>query len=239
MRKKPLIGVTPQYHLKEKFPYIENVNLEAVAEAGGLPVMLPLAASEDDLKQFADTLDGVLFTGGWDIMPYLYGEAMLKECGPQTPLRDETELSLVRAAVAAKLPVMGICRGIQVVNIALGGTLFQDIPSQCGAKNTVVHDQTGYLTSDYPSHKIRVEEDSVLHGITGKKEMQVNSFHHQAVKDIAPGLRATAWAEDGIIEAVESAGSNFILGVQWHPERMFGRERDAMTLFLDFIEHCR
>ena len=238
MKNRPLIGVTPQYNTKKEYPYSHIDYLEAVSAAGGLPLVLPIRLNAGDAEQLAETLDGVLFTGGPDIAPYLYGEIMIKECGEQCPLRDEMELGFARAAAAAGLPILGLCRGVQTINVAFGGALYQDIPSQYRGDTTVLHSQSHYVESGHPSHTVWIDENSELYEIIGKRDLLVNSFHHQAVKIVAPDMRVTARAEDGLIECLESRGNKYILGVQWHPERMFRRDKYALALFENFVKKC-
>jgi putative glutamine amidotransferase len=239
MSKKPVIGLTPLYDSEKKQIYMNGAYTGAVAAAGGIPVVLPLILKEEEGRTLLGALDGLLCTGGPDIMPHLYGEDTLKECGKQSALRDELELPLIREAVAAKVPVFGICRGIQSINVALGGTLYQDIPGQLtGRKPELFHNQSNYVESEWPMHGIKIEQNSILYGLVKAPRLMVNSYHHQAVKEPAPGLKITAWAEDGIIECIEALSGGFVLGVQWHPELMYNRDAMALGLFKLFIGEC-
>jgi putative glutamine amidotransferase len=222
----PRIGITP---CSRVIDYVESVR-----RAGGDPVVL---ATEDQPEELIECLDGLLLTGGADIDPVLYGEPAHPTTNSD-PLRDRFEIPLARAAVASGLPLFAICRGVQVLNVAEGGTLVQDIPSA--------------VRSDLP-HAIDVPKDAVAHSIritpgsrlaeslgpaAGGGTCDVNSRHHQAVKDVAPGFVVTATSADGVIEAIERPGAAFCLGVQWHPEN-FWRSGQFAPLFAAFVEAAR
>ena len=182
-----------------------------------------------DVEQLLGAVDGLVLTGGGDVDPQIYGENSLPSMGSIDPKRDHFELEITRRALEAGKPVLAICRGHQVLNVAAGGTLIQDTTSQ--VPEAIKHRQSAPIY--YPSHTVRVKEGSRLHGIFGKGELGVNTSHHQAVKDLGEGLVATAWAPDGVIEAMELPGDVFVLGVQWHPERMIDGE--MLKIFQAFI----
>ncbi len=175
-------------------------------------------------------LDGLLLSGGGDIAPDLYGQAAHPKLGRVERARDEFELALVTAALVRGLPILGICRGAQALGVALGGELVQDIPSQVEGAQT--HQSDGKPPARHP---VRIAENSLLAGITGSSAMLVNSYHHQANSRLGADLRPVAWSKDGVIEAVELPGSGFVLGVQWHPERMWRRAPRQTKLFLAFV----
>ncbi|WJH37234.1 gamma-glutamyl-gamma-aminobutyrate hydrolase family protein [Paenibacillus sp. CC-CFT747] len=175
-----------------------------------------------------------MLSGGTDLDPAYFGEEPHPKLGEVVPDRDRAELLLLDAYLQARKPVLGICRGCQVMNAALGGTLLQDIPSQC--PDALQHTQKA--PRSHGSHLVRIREGSRLHGILGALEIRVNSFHHQAVRRAAPGLTVTAHALDGIVEAVERPGPPFFVGVQWHPEDMAGGDRYAAALFQSLVEAC-
>ncbi len=206
----------------------------AIEEAGGLPILVPTLQTPESLSQLSELLDGILFSGGVDIDPKHYNEEPLPSLGQITPDRDELEISLCRIFYEKNKPIFGICRGVQLINVALGGTLYQDIKTQLG--NVLKHQQDA--PAHAPTHRVFIEKDSILFSIVRTEILPVNSFHHQAVKDVAPVLRITARASDGVIEAVESNDDRFVLGVQWHPERMFNRYREHFELFRRFVEEC-
>jgi putative glutamine amidotransferase len=244
MRRPPLIGVTssemrrdesavsmtkaadpPHPEMALGMPY-----LRAIEAAGGIPVVLPPIA-EDLAPQVLDRLDGLCLSGGPDLDPSTYGAARHAELGPIEPALDEFEIRIVREAVARGLPVLAICRGAQALNVAFGGTLHQHLPEVSAGLD---HRQEGPGTT--PSHRVRTEPGSLVQRLLGgEDDVDVNSFHHQAVDQIADGFRATAWAPDGIIEAIEGGGPGFVLGVQWHAETLVHLPEHAQ-LFAALVE---
>lgn len=206
----------------------------AVEAAGGIPVILPVLAPEK-APEVLEHLQGLLLSGGVDLDPSHYGEDPLPGLGKVTPERDAFELALARRALAAGVPVLGICRGVQVLNVAAGGTLFQDLGSQL--EKVLKHRQEAPRWHE--SHAVRLDPSSRMAAILGVTEARVNSFHHQAVRVVAPGLRAVAWAPDGVIEAVESVDGGFALGVQWHPEEMWDRYPLHLKPFSALVEAAR
>jgi putative glutamine amidotransferase len=180
-------------------------------------------------------LDGLLLTGGGDIHPRFFGEEISAGLDWVSEERDEMELALARVFLELDKPILGICRGCQVLNVAAGGSLFQDIESQVGSARN--HRLAGTADGD-GLHEVSLSDGSRLEGMLGCLRLGVNSKHHQAVKMVAPGFEAVAWAEDGIVEAIESRSHRFALAVQWHPEDLFPRE-DALALFQGFVSSCR
>ena len=229
-----LIGVTPDLDTPTGRLYLNRDYPEAVLRAGGLPVMLPLTAEESAWETMLNRVDGLLLSGGGDIDPALYGEERLPECGEAIALRDRMELALCRLALQRDLPLLGVCRGLQTLNVALGGSLYQDIGVQYGRQ--IVHPRHDMAREKV--HGVRVEKGSRLYAVTGLTAFQVNSRHHQAVKALGRGLTASAWAEDGLIEAVEMPEKKFALAVQWHPEALSDRYPEAHALFRAFVEAC-
>ncbi|MBQ9362278.1 MAG: gamma-glutamyl-gamma-aminobutyrate hydrolase family protein [Bacteroidaceae bacterium] len=210
---RPLIGITGNYS-QETCTLAEGY-YQSVLRAGGIPVVVPPSQPDGTLAELLDRLDGIVFSGGGDPNPLLFGEEPVRELHSITPERDMQELLLVRMAYDRQIPMLGICRGIQMMNAALGGTLWQDINTQMeGVRIKHSQDQD----RRYPSHTVRVEKESLLYKLMGVETLPVNSFHHQACKGVAPCLRVSATAADGVIEAVESCEYKSVLGVQWHPE---------------------
>jgi putative glutamine amidotransferase len=209
--------------------------VDAVLGAGGLPVIIPLSVAAADLHALYTRLDGVLLTGGGDVDPDSFDEAPHPKLGAVDVDRDRLELALARLTVKGDKPVLGVCRGAQVMNVALGGTLFQDLPSQYGGP-LVRH---AHPVKDFPrqhlAHPVQVTEASLLARVLGAPTARVNSRHHQAIKDVAPGLTVVARAPDGVVEAVERAGHPFALGVQWHPENLQDSP-EMKALFVKFVE---
>ncbi|MBR4331352.1 MAG: gamma-glutamyl-gamma-aminobutyrate hydrolase family protein [Clostridia bacterium] len=228
-----LIGVTPT--LTEKGNITINQDyLDAVIRAGALPVLLPLTDDKKLMKEMLAHIDGLLLTGGDDVGPQMYGEEKLPCCGETAPRRDEMEFPLCRMALDRNMPILGICRGYQVLSCVLGGNMYQDIETQFGA-------ELKHPRSDMPRdkvHKVQVEKGTLLHAVTGLTELGVNSRHHQAVNVPGQGMTVCARATDGLIEAVELPGKKFVLGVQWHPASLSDRYPEAQALFNAFAEAC-
>jgi putative glutamine amidotransferase len=204
---------------------------QAVREAGGLPILLAPGLDDAARAQVVGLLQGLLLPGGVDVDPARYGA----ERHPTTNVNDELdrlEFPLADLALQRGLPVLAICRGIQLLNVACGGTLWQDLPSE--RPTDLVHPQTN-VSRDHLVHRLRLEPESRLAGILGERELPVNSFHHQALRDVGNGLRAVGWAEDGTIEAVEGPG-RFVIGVQCHPEGMVASQPVWRRLFAAFIQ---
>ncbi len=228
---KPIIGITMSI---EKDTSIINWRYtNAVLQAGGVPIGIPLGVEEDAL-QIIHQLDGLLLSGGGDLHPHTFGEEPHVNLGHVNSDRDRVELALAKEAIKRKMPIFAICRGHQVLNVALGGTLFQDIYSQ--NQNIYLHSQKAPRHEG--THFTSIKEESLLHKITGKDQLTVNSFHHQAIKRLATDLIVVSKASDGIIEAVEIDDYPFCLSVQWHPEDMAveGNDEDSKKMFTAFIE---
>lgn len=234
--KKPLIGLTPSYDEKNGDLKARTTYLKALKAAGAIPLVLPLTGCLEDFKQLTDLLDGFLFTGGPDVHPFVFGEETLAGCGAVSPERDEMELKLLPLVMERQKPVFGICRGVQVINIALGGDIWQDISSQVHFKTPIAHSQPFSYSS--PSHTVRLLEGSRLAQITGLLKLSVNSMHHQAVRKVASGLLASAYSADGLVEALELPDYPFFVGVQWHPEYLWERDESAEKLFRSFVSAC-
>ncbi len=234
----PLIGLTTSV-LSGRPPERAALNaayITAVQGAGGVPVLLPPHLDAGARDALWERLEGLVLTGGGDLDPALYGETPHPTVADVSSARDALELWLARRAVEDGLPLLAICRGIQVLNVALGGSLWQDVPSQVpGALN---HHQTAPRSE--PTHRVKLlGEGTLLHAASRARELAVNSFHHQAVKRLGEGLREVAWAEDGLIEGVELPGHPFALGVQWHPEDLVGHDPAAHGLFAALVEVAR
>ncbi len=212
----PLIGIT-QHPItspdRAELDELVDDIVHAVERAGGAPVLIPLGLADATLRGLYARLDGVLFSGGGDIDPAHYGADPHPAVSGVDPERDRTELALARWAVADPKPFFGICRGTQLLNVALGGTLYRDLNNEHPAAPQHVH-----YPNDLRPHPIQVTEDSRLARIVGEPILTVNTLHHQACKDIAPGLRVTGRAADGVVEALELPHHPFALAVQWHPE---------------------
>ena len=205
--------------------------LEGLEQAGAIPIVLPLPEDLDDLPQLVSLCDGLLFTGGQDVSPALYGEAPKPTCGEVCPARDRMEQTLLHLALERDLPVLGICRGIQFLNAVLGGTLYQDLPTEYPFQ-TQHHMPPPY---DRAVHTVTLQPGTPLAELLGTEHIGVNSYHHQAVKTLAPCLTEMAWSEDGLIEAVCLPGKRFVWAVQWHPEFSFRVDEHSRKIFGAFV----
>lgn len=232
---KPLIGITSSYS-DDRTLQTSYDNIEAVLSAGGIPIILPnYQADEADIKTYVSQFDGILVTGGGDIDPTLFGEEPHQKLGVIHPNRDRFEVLLLQECLKQNKPILAICRGCQILSIAAGGDMYQDIYSQID-QELLQHIQRA--PRPHPSHFIEIEPQSMLYKISGSRKYKVNSFHHQALRNMAEGFQVSARSSDGIIEAFESTAHQFVIGVQWHPECMItsGNE-EAKQLLAAFIEH--
>lgn len=231
--KKPVIGIVPLVDAGRESLWMLPGYMELVKAAGGVPVMMPLTEKADNIEVLLDLCDGFLITGGHDVDPACYGEEAMSECGELCPLRDRMERPLFLGAIERDKPVLGICRGLQAMNVILGGDLYQDIPKQ--RPSGVDH----HMDAPYgrTAHPIRLVEGSPLAQCLGALEAGVNSCHHQAVRTLAPRLKSMAEAPDGVIEAVYMPDRRFVWAVQWHPE-FYGNNPDSHKIFEAFIKSC-
>lgn len=212
---------------------VDAAYLRSVSEAGAIPIILPPTDDAEALESALSLCDGVLLTGGPDIDPVLYGEEKLEECGEISAERDANELALCALALKLDKPLLAICRGVQVLNVACGGTLWQDISSQ--VENSVQHSTINQVKAE---HKVVISDGEILSLIPfGENAFSVNSFHHQALKGIGKDVCVMAIsAEDGVIEGVYVKGRKFAVGVQWHPERLSATDENAAVIFKAFVD---
>ncbi|MDQ7793499.1 MAG: gamma-glutamyl-gamma-aminobutyrate hydrolase family protein [bacterium] len=230
-----MIGITTGLEADKGGSLLPRGYSDGVAQAGGNPLLLPVLDDPEVLLEALECLQGLILSGGPDLDPLFYGEEPLPGLGEVQPERDRVELALARRALAADLPVLGICRGCQVLAVAGGGDLFQDLGRQ--RAGVLKHYQKAPRW--YPTHAATVEPASRLAALLKVEGLRVNSFHHQAVRRIPDGFAASAWAPDGVIEALESGSHRLALGVQWHPENLWHREPAAMRLFEGIVEAAR
>ncbi|WP_028402439.1 gamma-glutamyl-gamma-aminobutyrate hydrolase family protein [Ectobacillus panaciterrae] len=235
---KPFIGISGNIISDQgkRFPsykraYASNDYVEAVTLAGGVPVIMPIVEDKDLIKQQAERIDGLILSGGQDVDPLLYGEEPSQKLGSISPKRDVYEQHLIQFAIQKKKPILAICRGMQILNVTCGGTLYQDISLIDGA--SIEHNQRA--SSNIPTHSVSIKEGTHLYRLYGE-QISTNSFHHQAVKKVALGFRVAALSKDGVIEAIEKEGDHFVVGVQWHPEMMAKEHEYMLNLFKLFIE---
>lgn len=215
----------PWYAIRENY-------CDSVVRAGGLPILLP--HEPDRVAAYLDLIDGLLVTGGaFDVDPALFGAATRHQSVTTKDRRTAFELAITRAAITADKPVLGICGGQQLLNVALGGTLIQHIPDE--VPGALAHEQPNPRTE--PGHRVRIATGTLLHRVTRADELPVNSAHHQAVKEVAPGMIVDAVAEDGVIEGIEDPRRRFLLGVQWHPE--YALSEGDIRIFDAFIDASR
>ena len=229
--KKPIIGVTLLWDEEKNSYWMLPGYLEGLEEAGAIPIILPLAADGADIAQLADLCDGFLFTGGQDVAPQLYGEAMKPTCGELCPARDTLEQELLNRALEQDKPILGICRGLQILNVTLGGTLYQDLPTEHPSE--ISHSMKPPY--DRAAHTVRILPDTPLAALLQKQELGVNSCHHQAIRSLAPSLVEMARSTDDLIEAMYLPGKTFVWGVQWHPELSFRTDEDSRKMFMALV----
>jgi len=244
--KRPVIGITCSIEEKEdrnrKYPliypfdYVKRQYYLAIEKAGGIPILLPNADDLGLVDDILKTVDGLLFSGGYDLDPKFYGETKPHRTLKITPSRDRFELSLVKKARARKIPILGICRGHQIINVAFGGTLYQDMSLR---KEFTLEHKIKQSSRYKRRHQVTIKEGSKLFSVLGRKEIDVNTSHHQLIKKIAPGFVASAFSkEDGVIEALESPKDDYLLSVQWHPEVTFD-EKNSKLLFRSLVESSK
>lgn len=216
---------------------VGNLYIESIIKAGACPFVMAVNRDEKVIESMVYKMDGILMTGGVDINPIYFNEEPHQKMGVINDDRDFFDLAVVKYAFEMNKPILGICRGEQVINVFLGGTLYQDINSQ--VTNAIKHNQDE-TRNDTVTHKINIEKSSMLHSIIGESSVFVNSFHHQSVKDLGKGLKVSATASDGVIEAFEYEGSDrFLLGIQWHPEFLANKIECMQNIFNVFVNACK
>ena len=238
--QKPLIGCTTYRKIVDQDPPLDIIGLmpsyiDAVVAAGGIPVMIPLGLSAENVLAILQRVDGILLPGGGDIDPSEYalnGNGIGKSYSVDKD-RDRVELLVAQTAVSTQKPLLAICRGIQVLNVALGGTLWEDIEAE--KPDAMAHDNYRKMPRNHLAHTVNIAPDSCLAQLIGTQQTAVNSLHHQGIRDLAPNLTVSATADDGLIEAVEIPGHPFTLGVQWHPENLIYDLPPMLSLFQGLI----
>ncbi len=232
---KPIIGVTARYLMDGRmtFSRVDIRNMNAIIDNGGVPVVLATTREEELMNQYIEMIDGLYFTGGIDISPLEYGEDPIPELKTTTPEHDYFEKLIYLKAAEQDMPILGVCRGVQLMNVAAGGSLYQDIYVQHEGTND--HNPTA-TSGVHPYHRVSINQETLLHKIFNRLELGVNTHHHQAVKKLGDGYIASGIASDGIVEAIESTKLTFAVGVQWHPEEMYEAYPEFNRLYRSFIE---
>lgn len=229
---KPIIGVLPLWDEEKDSLWMLPGYFDAIEEAGGIPIMLPLTDDQDALETCARMCHGFLFTGGQDVSPSVYNAEVLFNNVEPAKARDDMECILMDLALSMDKPVLGICRGLQFLNAYLGGTLYQHHPAE--HPSAINHQQKAPY--DIPVHKNLLIPGTPLHTLLGKEELAVNSCHHQAVKDLAPSLTLMSTSEDGLIEGAYMKDKTFVWAVQWHPEFSHKVDEDSRKIFAAFLK---
>lgn len=232
---KPVIGITPLWDEQRQSYWMLPGYMKGIEEQGGVPLMLPLSADAGTLGRCLALCDGLLLTGGQDVSPALYGEERMAQCGEISVLRDEMDRYLLQEAIRMDQPVLGICRGIQMLNVFLGGTLYQDLPTQRHSQ-IQHHMQPPY---DRPAHDVDLRKNTPLFDLLGMQRCSVNSYHHQAIRTLAPGCTVMATAPDGLIEGICLPGKRFVWGVQWHPEFSYSSDPASRKILSAFVTAAR
>lgn len=230
---KPIIGILPSYNPMTGDTKLPAGYTKAVIACGGIPFIFSFLEEENDIRALAEKCDGFIFSGGVDPDPRFYGEEKLNDTVEICDCRDLLEFKMLKIALELDKPILGVCRGIQLMNIALGGTLYQDLPAQM-PDTSVCHRQKGLYPND--GHFVTVEDGTPLCSMNAEKRLFVNTYHHQAIKRLAPSLCVMAAADDGIVEAAYLQGKPHIFGVQWHPELLYDSNECAAGIFHYFIQ---
>ncbi|MFD1126051.1 gamma-glutamyl-gamma-aminobutyrate hydrolase family protein [Lentilactobacillus raoultii] len=237
MQKQPIIGVPAESRLLAG-AFRNSVNepeINGIADYGGVPLMIPTRHPEL-MPYYLPLIDGLLLPGGPDVSPVLYGEEPIPGIGPTDTLLDQSEIQLVKLAVAQHIPIFGLCRGLQIINVALGGTLYQDLTTQ-KPKGLLKHHQDAPMSQG--THHVSIVAGSKLSKIFGVTSLLANSHHHESVKQLASGLKLSATASDDVVEGAESLDDDSIIAVQWHPETMYQADEVMARLFADLIERAK
>lgn len=247
---KPIIGICANYTSddepglitelglpKQEWQLLADDYIKAVERAGGIPIIIPVTEAFDNAVKILDLLDGIIFSGGSDIDPALYNELPRYGLSTVEPKRDNHEIKLAKKVISEMdIPVLGICRGIQILNIVKGGTLYQDIGVE--RESEMNHTLTKY-PKHHPTHKVKIDKSSKLYPAFNKDSIAVNSFNHQAIKEVGKDFKVVMEAPDSLVEAIELTGNRFVAAVQWHPEMMIDVHPEYIALFETFINYCK
>lgn len=244
MKEKIIIGISSSVISDEngefaKYPriYVNKDYVDAILKNGAIPVILPINQDSDIISAQIEMIDGLILSGGHDVFPHNYMEEPQQKLGEVFPDRDEYDFLLLKEAKKRKIPILGICRGLQLINVFEGGTLYQDLSYIKSNYEILKHSQDYGPT--IKTHSIEIKENTILYDIFKEKNIMVNSFHHQVIKDLAKDYIVSANAKDGVIEAIENVKYPFLLGVQWHPEMLFHKHDDMNLIFKKLIENAK
>lgn len=233
--KKPVVGVAALFDNKKDSIWMLPDYLDALQSEGALPIILPLKISDSEIELINNMCDGFLLTGGDDVTPSLYGEKALPVCGETNECRDFSEEKIFKTALKYDKPVLGICRGAQLINVLLGGSLYQDLPSMFKGKTNINHRME--KPYNQPWHKMKLVSDKPLSKLLNSEEIDVNSRHHQGIKILAPSLTCMAFSPDGLIEGFFMETKKFVWAVQWHPEHSYKTDENSKKIFREFIKN--
>lgn len=234
--KKPIIGILPLFDSEKDSIWMLPGYQKGLEKAGAQVLIFPYTNDLDEILTVSALCDGYLFTGGQDVDPNLYNEKKQPFCGEISPVLDTLTKIVFEDAKFSDKAVLGICRGCQILNVLFGGTLYQDLNTQYSSENGAHIEHHQNKPYDSTSHKVTLNQDSYLHKLLKKDVLDVNSIHHQGIKDLGMGLSVNAVSEDGIVEAIKANDYNFMLGVQWHPEYNFFRNEDSMSILKAFVK---
>ncbi len=238
--RKPIIGVVPLWDDDRASIWMIPGYMDLIRESGGVPIILPLTIDSTDLMQVCQMCDGFLLTGGHDVDPAIYGEIACDRCGVANRERDLLEHEIFNYAMQYDIPLLGVCRGIQFINAICGGTLYQDLPTEhlsVGDSGYINHQMDAPY--DRPWHRVNIISETPLSTMVKRESLMVNSYHHQAIKSLAPSLCAMALSDDGLVEAIYHPNKRFIQAVQWHPELNYQCEDSSRLLMRIFCEECQ
>lgn len=232
---KPIVGLSPLYDDEKQCLWMRLSYLAVLRACGAIPVILPFDLDAADVARILSRCDGLLLTGGVDVSPHLYGEERMPECGPSQTMRDELEYLLLDVALDRDMPILGVCRGSQILNVYLGGTLYQDLRTQL--PDSINHAMNPPY--EMPCHKVMLVPGEPLHMLLDTDIIPVNSVHHQAVKDMAPSLVCLAQSLDGVIEGAWMPEKRFVWGLQWHPEWIWDKDPQEQRIVQHFVNVCK
>lgn len=235
--RKPVIGITTAFDFDKSIVTLKDDYYEAVVQCGAVPVLIPVTEEKDVWSSYLDICDGFILSGGPDIDAAYFGKGNMPYANEISPVRDGMEIFIAQQAIEADKPVLGICRGCQILNVAAGGGVFQDIYAE-NPSGTALLKHSQQAPRWFEIHDISISDSTCLYSIFKRNTLKVNSFHHQAVSDLAPGFTINACSADGIIEAVSCEDKKFVLGVQWHPENLWKKNRAHLRLFERLAAMC-